>query len=531
MTIPLVTQAKPKEVNKMKDKKIANQVGKDSVGESQDDVSRPDNNDTKNTSDLLIGFVSDYCELFHNKNKECFAKINIDGRTEVWGISSTGFADWIRGEYFRATSKGIPDKKLYEITPTLKALAIHKGYEQEVFMRVAQVDNKIYIDLCDKGWNVIEITKDKWEIIDKSPVSFIRNSYMLPMQKPMGTYKTPFNNGIQLLKKHINIRNEDFILVVGILIMYLQYGDGDMPLLIINGEAGTGKSTFTKMIRELIDPNSEPILMHPKEDVMPIIANSNYVVSLDNLSGIRKSFSDLLCTIATGTSHITRKHYTNKEMSVISMKRPVILNGIEDIASRDDLVRRSVILELLRIEDGSISDDAEVMNNFRKDAPVIFGALCTGLMTALKNIDTVKINNITSMSRFCRWSGASMPAFNWDADMFMKSYHDNLKHSYIAVLDTSPFTAAIIKMFEDRPDTDWDGTPIEFKECLEDVMHDNPIIRSRYWVKSAKGVMNAIKRNRKALEKVGINIETYKPGGNITKVRIYKPSEIHPFDE
>jgi energy-coupling factor transporter ATP-binding protein EcfA2 len=514
-----------------KEKKKVNQVGKDSVGKSQDNNSGLEDNDTKNTSDLLIGFVSDSCELFHNKNKECFAKINIDGRTEVWDISSTGFADWIRGEYFRTTSRGIPDKKLNEITPTLKALAIHKGYEEEVFMRVAQVDGKIYIDLCDKDWNVVEITKDKWRVIDKSPVSFIRNSYMLPMQEPRGSYTVPFNQDIQLLKKHINIRSEDFILVVGILMMYLQYGDGDMPLLIVNGEAGTGKSTFTKMIRELVDPNSEPLLMHPKEDVVPIIANSNYVVSLDNLSGIRKSFSDLLCTIATGTSHITRRHYTNKEMSVISMKRPVILNGIEDIASRDDLVRRSVILELLRIEDGSVSDDAEVMNNFRKDVPVIFGALCTGLMMALKNIDTVQINNITSMSRFCRWSGAAMPAFNWTADMFMEGYHDNLKRSYIAVLDTSPFTAAIMKMFEDKSDIDWNGTPDEFREYLEMVMRDNPIIRSKYWVKSAKGVMNIIRRSRKALEKVGITIETYKSGGNKTRVRIYKPSELHPFDE
>jgi len=516
----------------MKDEKIASQVVQDSAGESQDIDSRPNNNDTKNTSDLLIGFVSDSCELFYNKNKECFAKINIDNHTEVWGITSTGFSDWIRGEYFRVSNKGIPDKKLNEIIPTLKALAIHKGYEQEVFMRVAQVNNKIYIDLCDKNWSVVEITKDKWEVIDEPPVAFIRNNYMLPMQKPRGTYDTPFNHSITLLKKHINVKKEDFILVVGVLMMYLQNDDGGMPLLIVNGEAGTGKSTFTKMIRELVDPNSEPILMHPKEENIPIIANSNYVVSLDNLSGIRKSFSDLLCTIATGTSYITRKHYSNKEMSVISMKRPVILNGIEDIASRDDLVRRSVILELSKIEDGNVVDDAEVMSNFRDDVPSIFGALCTGLMTALKNINTVKINNITSMSRFCRWSGAAMPAFNWTADMFMENYHDNLKRSYIAVLDTAPFTAAILKMFDINPEADWKGTPTGLKEHLENLLYTyDYIVRSKYWVQNAKGVMNAIRRNRKALDKVGITVEVHKVSGNKTNIRIYKPSEVHPFDE
>ena len=513
------------------DKNKTSQVVQNPAGDSQDNASRPDDNDTKNVSDLLISFVSESCELFHNRNKECFAKISVDKHTEVWGILSTGFSEWIRNEYFIKTEKGITDKKLGEIIPTLKALAIHKGLQQEVFLRVAQTNGNIYIDLCNEDWSVIEITKDNWQIIDESPVAFIRNNYMLPMQKPRGTYDTPFNHSITSLKKHINVKNEDFILVVGVLMMYLQNGDGGMPLLIVNGEAGTGKSTFTKMIRELVDPNSEPILMHPKEDNIPIIANSNYVVSLDNLSGIRKSFSDLLCTIATGTSYITRKHYSNKEMSVISMKRPVILNGIEDIASRDDLVRRSVILELSKIEDGNVVDDAEVMSDFREDVPAIFGALCTGLMTALKNINTVKINNITSMSRFCRWSGAAMPAFNWNADMFMENYHENLKRSYIAALDTSPFTAAIMKMFEDKPDTDWDGTPDKFREYLETIMYDNPIIRSKYWVKNAKGVTNAIRRHSKALEKVGIVIETYKSSGNKTRVRIYKPSEVHPFDK
>jgi hypothetical protein len=163
------------------------------------------------------------------------------------------------------------------------------------------------------------------------------------------------------------------------------------------------------------------------------------------------------------------------------MKRPVILNGIEDFGSRDDLVRRSVILELLRVEDRSVSDDGETMNNFRKDVPAIFDSLSTGLMTALKNIDTVQIYNITSMGRFCRWSGASMSVFDWTSDMFMEAYHANLKRSYIAVLDTSPFTAAIVKIFEDRPDIDWDGTPIEFMEYLENSIYlDDYIVRSKF---------------------------------------------------
>jgi len=87
-------------------------------------------------------------------------------------------------------------------------------------------------------------------------------------------------------------------------------------------------------------------------------------------------------------------------------------------------------------------------------------------------------------------------------------------------------------MFDINPEADWKGTPTGLKEHLENLLYTyDYIVRSKYWVQNAKGVMNAIRRNRKALDKVGITVEVHKVSGNKTNIRIYKPSEVHPFDE
>ena len=50
--------------------------------------------------------------------------------------------------------------------------------------------------------------------------------------------------------------------------------------------------------------------------------------------------SDALCRLASGGSFAVRQLYTDDEEMLFQARRPVILNGIEEIASRSDLVDR-----------------------------------------------------------------------------------------------------------------------------------------------------------------------------------------------
>lgn len=64
------------------------------------------------------------------------------------------------------------------------------------------------------------------------------------------------------------------------------------------------------------------------------------VLALDNLSGLDHRLPDALCRLAAGGALSGRKLYTDSDETLIEVQRPVILNGIDDLATRPDLAER-----------------------------------------------------------------------------------------------------------------------------------------------------------------------------------------------
>ena len=100
-------------------------------------------------------------------------------------------------------------------------------------------------------------------------------------------------------------------------------------------------------LRALVDPSGAPLRSEPKEprDLM-IAASNGEVLAFDNLSHVPAWLSDALCRLSTGGGFATRELYTDNEEVIFDAMRPVILTGIEDLATRSDLLDRSVLLTL-----------------------------------------------------------------------------------------------------------------------------------------------------------------------------------------
>jgi hypothetical protein len=73
-----------------------------------------------------------------------------------------------------------------------------------------------------------------------------------------------------------------------------------------------------------------------------IAANNAWVIAYDNLSGITPSLSDALCSLATGGGFATRQNYTDDEEAIFQAERPILINGIDELAIRPDLLDRCV---------------------------------------------------------------------------------------------------------------------------------------------------------------------------------------------
>src|SRR4029078_9945389 len=204
---------------------------------------------------------------------------------------------------------------------------------------------------------------------------------MQPLPAPVA------GGSIEALRSFLNVQSKnDFVLVVAWALAVLR-DRGPYPVIVLSGEQGSAKSTFSAMLRALLDPNTAPLRALPREDRDLFIAASNgHVLAFDNVSGLPGWISDTLCRLATGGGFAVRQLYTDGDEVLFDAERPVILNGIEEIVTRPDLADRSLFLTLEPIPDDRPPPEAELRAAFEAERPRILGALLDAVVVGLKRL-------------------------------------------------------------------------------------------------------------------------------------------------
>jgi putative DNA primase/helicase len=102
----------------------------------------------------------------------------------------------------------------------------------------------------------------------------------LPMPEASGLIE-------QELGDLINVRDAaDFLLIVAWLVGCFN-PRGPYPILVINGEQGTGKTSLVRLLRSLVDPAKAPVRAPPRdEQTLVNEAHNAWVLAFDNLSDI-----------------------------------------------------------------------------------------------------------------------------------------------------------------------------------------------------------------------------------------------------
>jgi hypothetical protein len=99
------------------------------------------------------------------------------------------------------------------------------------------------------------------------------------------------------------------------------------------------------------------------------------VRKLDNISTLLPWLSDALCRLSTGGGFSTRTLYENREEELFEGMKPVILNGITDVASRPDLLDRALVVALPPIPDEERRPESELWREFEQTRPAILASL------------------------------------------------------------------------------------------------------------------------------------------------------------
>jgi len=175
------------------------------------------------------------------------------------------------------------------------------------------------------------------------------------------------------------------------------------PILVLQGEQGSGKSTLASMLRSLVDPaKADKTSLPTSERDLYVQAHNNYVLSFDNQRTLRKWKSDWLCRMATGGGYSTRRLYTNSEEEVFDLTRPIILNGITQIADQPDLIDRSIVINLPTTERAQRKTEGELWAAFNELRPRIFGQICDLLASILAQ-DENQITDLPRMADFAKF--------------------------------------------------------------------------------------------------------------------------------
>jgi hypothetical protein len=428
-------------------------------------------------SDDLLDFLPEI-ELWHSPDRDAFATITIGGHVENWPVRSRDFREFLSGRYFAATGTAPGSQATEDALRVVEGAAKHNRPQHAVHLRIGEQDGAVFIDLGDAAWQAVEVTSARWRVIDRAPIKFVRSPAMraLPMPEHGGLIEGQ-------LRELVNVRDDaDFALIVGWIIGCLN-PRGPYPILVVNGEQGSAKSTLCRLLRSLTDPNAAPIRLTPRnEDDLIVAARHSRVLAFDNMSGVPYWFSDALCSIATGAGVSTREHYSNTNEVVFEGARPCMLNGIPDLGSRADFADRTIHVVLKPIAEADRRSETEYWKDVETRAPLIFGAILDAVAGALRHRDETP-PVLTRMADFVAWVSAAEPALGWDRGASINAYLSNRRGAIETAIEGDPIGDAVCQLAGKTDD--WTGSPTDLLARLAELVSDT-VRKNRTWPASNK---------------------------------------------
>lgn len=460
-----------------------------------------DDSDDSSASDVLLQ-LAEKATFFHTPKDEAFATYPRGKGWDTSRVQSESFEDWLRHEYYKVTKGAPPSQALADAKDTLEAKGKFDGPQREVNLRVAahpdENTDRVYVDLCNEDREVLELSKNNLGTITDPPVQFrrVQNTGSLPAPESS-------KDGLDRLRKYTSMDDDHFALLLAFMVQCFN-PQGPYPLLFLHGEQGSGKSTLTRMITEIVDPSTLDTRSLPSGERDLVIAAENArVLAFDNSSNLSSKLSDVLCRLSTGSGFTTRTLYSDRGEEIFESARPVIINGIEQVAERSDLVDRSLFVELRSIPKGERRTEQDLWNEFRKDRAHILGGLLWSVSTALRRRDEVQLDTMPRMADFAQWAVAAEPELPVDEGAIMRALKSSQEEATRVILDDNPLAVAIMDLLRDSEGQTWVGTTEDLQEEAREYCPD---LGGRNWnyPSTVQKMTSELKRITPALRTAGV---------------------------
>ena len=467
---------------------------------------------------LLILLESMNIKFFHDEIKELYAAVPVDRHIEIRAINSQIFEIWLNGLFYKEVGKPISKDAVKQAFAVISAKALYDNPDPvKLSTRVAGSDNAFWYDLTSKDWQVLKITKDGWGIADNPPILFTRYRHQKRQIVPIS------GGDINKILNYVNLGGNETLFLCWLVSCFVPDIPHAMP--VIYGEKGAAKSTTSSLLKNLIDPSAlDTLTLQNDQRSLAVNLLQHWFLPFDNVSYVNEEISDTLCRAITGGSILQRKLHTNFDEAILTFQRCLAINGINNVATRSDLLDRAILLELVRIADVNRRELAEIQANFEADQPSILGGIFDTLSKAMSIYPTVKLQCLPRMADFAKWGYAIGEALGVGlGQVFIDEYSANRIQQNEEIINNDPVLTLVVEFM--RGKNEWYGLHSELYKKLEEIAEDFTInTRDKYFPKDATRLSMKLRGNKSNLENAGIayippNADTRKNDGRYLSLK------------
>ena len=282
-------------------KKIVEQVAPTEVKfENDDDIVKE-----------LVRIAKREADLWHNEYKIGYATVEREGHIENLQLEKQDFQHFIAdkfGEEYQVETDGklepsYPPKRC--VSSALYHIENHArhGEERDPKIRIVAYQDELWIDLGGRDWSPVRVSADGWLVEPRMDAPLVRGSGMLPLPIPVA------GGNVKELRHFANLRDDEAeVLFCGTTATILN-PFGNFLTQVLCGPAGSGKTTATRVMRGLTDPNKNDTRRFVSVRDLMHGASNTHVIALENVSKIEDDLSDTICALNTGTGFSERKYY------------------------------------------------------------------------------------------------------------------------------------------------------------------------------------------------------------------------------
>lgn len=387
---------------------------------------------------------------------------------------------------------------------------------KNVGVRIASDRGRIIYDPVRADGRIFEITKSGVTLKVPSDPATVRFSGMLDAEVQDGT-KEDYLALLSLWRMDEEIKA---------LSMGLDFSRfiPDIPHAIetVTGDHGAGKTSYTEIKREIVDPNGalSQSLKWDERDIS-ISALHQGVLAFDNVNTAMPDYiSDILCRITTGQGFRTRELYTNTGEVVLKLKKAIIINGINPPGYKPDWLDRNVPINLRMIASEHRLTDNEIRERAAFLLPKVRGYLISLIPEAMRMYPVVEAElrgKLPRMADFVIWAECGLRSMGMPPLTFFNAYEEVKRGEISDVARDTTLIIAIQELMEGKPE--WTGTSTELLENLNPYITEN---RRRFDVKllpkDPKRLGRILKEHEPMLRDLGFEIETLKDGNRTKRI-------------